>query len=78
MGTGPKLYAGKSVFTYTFGSAAFSTGSVCKITDATFKTYPGVVSSCVVSGSAVTIKMSTAATSATFGVEVIGTVFSWA
>lgn len=38
MGAGPTLYAGKSTFTYTFGSMTFTTGSVCKITDTTFAT----------------------------------------
>lgn len=38
LGSGPALYAGSSTFTYTFGSATFATGAVCKITDSTFAT----------------------------------------
>jgi hypothetical protein len=79
MGSGPALYgSSKSIFTYTFGTASFPTGSECKITDSTFATQSSVVSSCVATSSSVTIKMSTAGSSATFGVEVFGATASWA
>lgn len=78
LGSGPKLYAGKSVFTYTFGSAAWATGSECKIKDSSFAASSSVVSSCVASGTTIVIKMGTAATSAAFGVEIYGSTASWA
>lgn len=61
MGVGPELYAGKSTFTYTFGSSTmFGTGvSACKITDSSWGADTGAVSSCVATGSVVTIKMAT-------------------
>jgi hypothetical protein len=78
MGAGPALYAGSSTFTYTFGSATFLAGAVCKITDSTFATNMAGVSSCVATSSSVTLKMGASSASATFGVEVFGVTATWA
>jgi len=56
----------------------FGTGvSACKITDSTWGADTGAVSSCVASGSVVTIKMATSSASAAFGVEIFGATGAW-